>query len=183
MENLRDYIKVYNDILDEEFLTKLLEKIEQETFETIDSDGLRFDQASLTDTDWKISFEGEDVSPIEAFSSLIYNASVSYFEEIKTPLLPELEGFEGVKIRKFKQGYAHKLHLDVNDHKSAKRFLTVLIFLGRGKVNVAFPNLKATIQLSGNSVLLFPPTWMFPYEVTGVSQENSYVVSSHLHYV
>lgn len=184
MENLRDYIKIYNNILDEEFLDKLLEKIHHESFEKVTLEGIQFEQLSLTDkNNWNVQFENEDVSALEAFSSLIYNASVSYFEDVKAPLLPELQGFEGVKIRKFQEGYFHKLHLDVNDHKSAKRFLSVLIFLGKGNVNVSFPNLNATIQMTSNSVLLFPPTWMFPYEVTGSSQEPAYVVTSHLHYV
>lgn len=184
MENLRDYIKVYNNILEEEFLEKILEKINNESYEKVELEGINFEQLSLTEkNNWNIQFENESVSTLEAISSLIYNASVSYFEDVKAPLIPELQGFEGVKIRKFKDGYFHKMHLDVNDYKSAKRFLTVLIFLGKGNANVSFPGMGATIQMASNSVLLFPPTWMFPYEVTCSSEEPAYIVSSHLHYV
>lgn len=183
MENLRDYIKIYNNILDEQFLAKLVESVNAQSFEKIELEGISFEQTSISDKNLKIAFEGEDVTLEETFSSLIYNASVLYFEDVKVPLLPELQGFEGLKIRKFTEGQAHNLHLDVNDYKSAKRFLTVLIFLGSGNVDVTFPSLKTTIRMSNNSVMLFPPTWMFPYEIKGASQEPAYAVTSHLHYV
>lgn len=181
MDNLRDYIQVYDDILDKETCDAIIKRFEEEKLlQTIESEIYKFDQLNVSKADnWK---EQNDT-----LSDLAFSAATAYFNDVNVPLIPELKGFEEIRIKRFRpdQNERFELHVDVNMYLSAKRFLTVYCFLNtpEGGSEIYFPTVDLSIKPRAGRVAVFPPMWMFPYEIQTPTSNNSYLVGTYLHYM
>tara|TARA_Y100001934_G_C12201099_1_gene701266 strand:+ start:377 stop:928 length:552 start_codon:yes stop_codon:yes gene_type:complete len=104
-----------------------------------------------------------------------------------TEWFPDRVFFEELRIKKYepKTDDQFALHVDVQDHLSAKRYLAFLIYLNDdfkgGETD--FPYNKLTIKPETGKVLVFPPTWQYPHIGMPVkSGKPKYVMSTYLHY-
>ena len=190
--NLQDYVKLYDKILDDQTCDDFLEIIKKANFERIESDLFKFKQTIITDDMmWHLDdmeVDENEASPLhiqDIFSGLFFSAATNYFQDTELPLVPELEGFENIGIKKFESGDFYKLHSDVNDYKSAKRFLSVMIFLeNTDNCAIRFSNRSiCDITPVRGSILVFPPHWLFPYEVVCRDDATMMYAHSYLHYV
>ena len=100
----------------------------------------------------------------------------SYFPELA------LEEFR-VKRYRAKTGQQFSDHVDVGSLSSSKRYLSFLYYLNDdflGGETQFFPDLR--IKPVRGSVVVFPPTWMFPHAGLPVDVGTKYIMSSYLNY-
>jgi hypothetical protein len=181
VQNLQDYIKVYDDILDKETCANIITKFENEsTYESVKSEIYKFDQLNITQKEnWK--------DDSEMFSGLAYSAAVAYFNEIEVPVIPQLQGFEEIRIKRYRPSEDERfdLHVDVGDYRTAKRFLVIFTYLNDCEEGgeTEFPTLGVSVKPKAGRVLVFPPTWMFPHAGKAPISGNKYIIGTYLHYV
>lgn len=181
MQSLQDYIKVYDDILDKETCDLIIEKYEKSVeHEKVSSDIYRFEQLNITKLD-----EWKDIS--EMFAGLSYSAASAYFNDVEVPIVPQLEGFEEIRIKRYRpcEHERFDVHVDVGDHRTSKRFLVIFCYLNDVEEGgeTTFPTLGLKIKPKAGRVLMFPPMWMFPHDARVPVSSNKYIVGTYLHYV
>jgi hypothetical protein len=181
MQNLSDYIKVYDDIISREDCDKMIAKYEKAIeHETVSSEIYKFEQLNIASNDnWK--------EESEMMSNLSYSGAVAYFNELNLPVVPQLHGFEEIRIKKYRPNENERFdtHVDVGDHRSAKRFLAIFCYLNDVDEGgeTEFPTLSISIKPKAGRVLIFPPMWMFPHTGMAPLSNNKYIIGTYLHYV
>jgi len=100
--------------------------------------------------------------------------------------LPEVKYLEEFRIKKYQVGGVDRFdeHVDVIDHKSAKRCLAMLFYLNDvnegGKT--IFPYQDKSFTPVKGSVIIFPPTWEYPHLGEPPISSPKYIMSTYLHY-
>jgi hypothetical protein len=76
------------------------------------------------------------------------------------------------------------LHVDVEDHKSAKRYLAFLYYLNDDFTGgeTEFPHHNKKIVPKQGSVIVFPPNWQYPHAGLRVNRGVKYIMSTYCHY-
>ena len=100
---------------------------------------------------------------------------------------PDRFYFEELRVKKYEPGTEDQfgLHVDVQDHATAKRYLAFLVYLNDdfkgGETDFPYNNL--TVKPKTGTVLVFPPTWQYPHRGLPVKSGNAkYIMSTYLHY-
>ena len=100
---------------------------------------------------------------------------------------PKKFGFEPPKIKRYMPGGQDRFpdHVDVLDHKTAKRFLVAFLYLDdneKGETVLSPKDGRFVSFCSLGSLLLFPPLW--PWRHAGIFpiDKPKYIVGSYLHY-
>ena len=111
----------------------------------------------------------------------------SYKKDVSSSkYLPEIKYIEEFRIKKYEVGGVDRFdeHVDVIDHKSAKRCLAMLFYLNDvdegGKT--IFPHHHKEFTPVKGSVIIFPPTWEYPHLGEPPVSNPKYIMSSYLHY-
>ena len=111
----------------------------------------------------------------------------SYKKDVpSSKYLPEIKYIEEFRIKKYEVGGVDRFdeHVDVIDHKSAKRCLAMLFYLNDveegGKT--IFPHQHKEFTPVKGSVIIFPPTWEYPHLGEPPVSNPKYIMSSYLHY-
>jgi hypothetical protein len=111
----------------------------------------------------------------------------SYKKDVSSSkYLPEIKYIEEFRIKKYEIGGVDRFdeHVDVIDHKSAKRCLAMLFYLNDvdegGKT--IFPHHHKEFTPVKGSVIIFPPTWEYPHLGEPPVSNPKYIMSSYLHY-
>ena len=181
MQNLSDYIKVYDDIISREDCDKMIAKYEKAVeHERVQSEIYQFEQLNIASNDnWK--------EESEMVSNLSYSGAVAYFNELNLPVVPQLQGFEEIRIKKYRpdENERFDVHVDVGDYRSAKRFLVIFAYLNDVEEGgeTEFPTLGISVKPKAGRVLIFPPMWMFPHAGKAPVSGNKYIMGTYLHYV
>ena len=107
--------------------------------------------------------------------------------EIKENQWPEKFGFEPPKIKRYtpSTGEWFPEHVDVLDHRTARRFLVAFLYLDHNKRGSTVLNPKGETFVSScktGSVLLFPPMWPWLHTGCFPVDKPKYIVGSYLHY-
>ena len=110
-----------------------------------------------------------------------------YIKDVATAkYLPKIKFIEEFRIKKYEVGGEDRFdeHVDVINHKSAKRCLAMLFYLNDvekgGKTIFPYHNKEFT-PIKG-SVIIFPPTWEYPHLGEPPISNPKYIMSSYLHY-
>ena len=129
-------------------------------------------------------YHRKTVSNLFNYFSLALN---SYKKDVPTSkYLPEIKYIEEFRIKKYEIGGVDRFdeHVDVIDHKSAKRCLAMLFYLNDvdegGKT--IFPHHHKEFTPVKGSVIIFPPTWEYPHLGEPPVSNPKYIMSSYLHY-
>ena len=111
----------------------------------------------------------------------------SYKKDVpSSKYLPDIKYIEEFRIKKYEVGGVDRFdeHVDVIDHKSAKRCLAMLFYLNDvdegGKT--IFPHHHKEFTPVKGSVIIFPPTWEYPHLGEPPVSNPKYIMSSYLHY-
>lgn len=176
MKLVEDYIKTYGDVLRSDECKHLRDKIDQEQLIEVIDESFSYRTKSIHGVS---GWGDEDL----VLSSLAFHAAQEYFDEIKVPLIPQIEGFESVQVIRMQDDDFMDVHVDVNSQNSAKRYLTVIAFLSDFAGQVIFPTIETHISPVAGSVLVFPPTWMFPYAINPTKGTINHFAMTYLHYI
>ena len=179
MSEVKDFIRVYDDIMTEKECTALIEKYEADhiLWDKIETEPAKFTQLNISKIpEWR--------EQGEFFANLIYSGVQHYFDDVAAPIVPPTSGFEEIIIRKYLQGSSDKydLHIDVGGIGSSKRYLACMSFLNDSDDSVEFPSLDFRVEFKRGRVLMFPPTWMFPYTISSSEDTSKYIMATYLHY-
>ena len=182
-----NYIRVYENVMTNEKCQRLIKMFESDTEHHQIQDcgqGATLTQVNLLhspDTVWKNEANG--------ITNTIVNYAHLYKKDcdIKDNQWPEKFGFEPPKIKRYmpdgKESFPD--HVDVLDHKTARRFLAAFIYLDnneKGQTIISPKDGKFVSFCIRGSLLLFPPLW--PWMHTGMPpiDKPKYIVGSYLHY-
>ena len=179
--SLRQFIKVYDDILDEdlcEFLILCFDMAKNK-HEVVKNDKICFTQLNL-------SFSQSDLNNtlVRKVQDVISQYRQDMWEE--TAWWPKNTlALEEFRIKRYNGGTqdCFETHVDVGDHNSARRYLALLFYLNDnfyGGETKFLP--RKYIKPKAGSVLVFPPTWQYPHAGLKVLTGTKYIMSTYLHY-
>ena len=189
-----EYIKVYDNVIDEVSCNALIEKFEDshEIFETV----------HMEDGNEVISFEQIDLHKHEAWASVqqgmleVFQDYIMHYKidcKILPKQWPETYGYEAIRMKRYlNNGYDRfDTHVDVRDYASARRFLAFFIYLndveeggetdfvGLYRVGTRMPYY---IRPQRGRLLMFPPTWTYPHAGLKPVSGMKYFIHSYCHY-
>ena len=189
-----NYIKVYDDAIDEVSCKMLIEKFEDshEYFQTIhQEDGderISFEQITLVDhEEWKSVQNGM----LELFQDYILHYKVD--SKINKKQWPETYGYEAIRMKRYLANNYDRFdtHVDVMNYETSRRFLAFFIYLNDvdegGETEFMGFNKEGTylpyeIQPKRGRLLMFPPMWPWPHAGKKPISGMKYLIHSYCHY-
>ena len=180
MKELKDYVRVYDNVFREdecEYLIDLFEETRDREVLKYRTKAYNFDQLELNTSKWGASHCNS------LYTSLVpvYN---KYFEEVGVSDYVEVHGVEALRIKKYQKGsdQQFKTHIDVTDHATARRYAVAIVYLNDNDGCTVFPNLDVKVVPKAGRVVVFPPMWMFPHAGLTPKDCDKYIMMTCLHY-
>lgn len=193
MDNLGNYIKVYDNVIPSAVCENLITLFESK--ETQESDFTRVSSMEWDGGHYRKFLESEIVyipgfkeyvMPLYSAAQRSYARYASHFGEF----FPQKIGFENFRMKRYDpNGYDQfGWHVDVGDFQSARRFLVMFFYLNDveegGETEFKYINGKTfgTITPKCGRMVVFPPTWMFPHIGQKPISGPKYILSTYAHY-
>jgi len=195
MNQLLDYIKVYDDVLDENICQNLID-----TFETFNPQKSPFYRQSKNswDLDYRQFYEFDIARVVEFnhFINPVYNVAKNIFARYNREcgrFFPEKMGFEDLRIKRYDANGIDQFgwHADVGNYASARRFLVMFFYLNDveegGETEFQFSGDYSkvpdfTVKPKRGRIVVFPPMWMFPHRGCMPISGSKYILSTYAHY-
>lgn len=185
---LKDYIRVYDDVLDESLVKNIMEYAKDVKWERWERQGRpQFSQYNVTDY--------VQNNPDSAWAKIhrrlvesVQGVSERYMEEVSCrDNWPAENALEQFRLKKYIVEKEDRFdpHVDVGDHSSARRFLALFYYLNDVDEGgeTWFTNNGLTIKPKAGTCLLFPPTWTFPHAGLPPVSNDKYIIGTYLHYL
>lgn len=189
-EWLAHYITFYPQQLSEHICSQLVSRFDAEPARQIErcqgGGHFRFQQTDVTkaaheNTDWHYLH----TAAFRALESGVfrYRRDTHYDD---TPRFPPQFGYEHLRINRTlnngRDGFGN--HVDVGDHASARRFLTLLFYLTTVEEggDAAFPGLDIALKPTTGALLCFPSNWVYLHCGLKPLSHPKYIMTSFLHY-
>jgi hypothetical protein len=175
---MKSHIKVYDvkDYFNDFDCKHLIDLFNDEAnIEHHDTPGYKFDQVNVNKV---LPFMAKD------FAKMCNKLAIQYFKSLNIyDYIPEY-GFEEVRIKRYSANDGgFKPHVDVVDHASAKRFLTFIMYLNDNDGYTRFTNLDLQVKPTMGTMLVFPPTWMFPHSGETPTSGEKFIMMTSLTYL
>lgn len=179
MNNLTDYIRVYNDVISKESCRHIIEEYERHSdyIQEHDTPLYKFHQLDLNHTP-------DLVGLANAYANSLMPCYEDYFNTFGLRSFVNLDTWEDVRIKKYLKGSGDefKTHVDVTDHASAARFCIAIMYLNDNDGLTTFPSLGIGVEPKAGRVVIFPPTWMYPHNGKSPTNDDKYIMMTCLHY-
>ena len=188
-DKLVDYIRVYDDVVDEDFCQRAIE-----LFESDESIHQRIDQEQRP-TFTEVNISQQYIAKNTAWFETNVVAQKSYVDCVSEymdemdigPDFPDRYAFEEFRLKRYVAGTddEFKDHVDIGDYNSARRFLVCFLYLNDVKDGgtTEFPKLGHTVTPKCGRMLVFPPLWMFRHAGRPVIRGTKYILGTYLHYL
>tara|TARA_R100000005_G_C4957207_1_gene175334 strand:+ start:269 stop:880 length:612 start_codon:yes stop_codon:yes gene_type:complete len=188
-DKLTDYIRTYDNVVDDDFCSRAIEQFEQD--ESIQEKIDREQRPTFTEVNISKQYIQKNTAWYETnlVANQAYVQCVSeYMDEMDLgPDFPAKYAFEEFRLKRYIAGTddQFKDHVDVQDYNSARRFLVCFLYLNDVKDggNTNFPKLDYSITPKRGRMLLFPSTWMFRHAGLPVIRGTKYILGTYLHYL
>ena len=181
-ENIKDYVKVYDNFLDKDFCKSVIKELQHNNWET-HSFYLPIKDEFITHVDdLSVSFNRKDEKCLE-LNKKVWNAINQYItKDFKCfgNWFDAWNGYTEVRYNKYIVGTKMKEHCDhihtIFDGK--RRGIPVLSIVGalnedyEGGDFIMWETEK--IELPQGSIMIFPSNFMYPHKVTPVTQGTRY---------
>jgi len=184
---LKDYIKVYDGMVEDKLCDKIIEAFESTGYEFCD----REQRPSFNELNITQLYKKEDPiwKPLkEKVMNRFIDATELYIQDLDVDQdFPQEYAFEEFRIKMYRNNEYDEFrdHVDVGDYNSARRFLVCFLYLNDvgagGYTN--FPKLNHAITPKRGRILLFPSTWQYRHSGQQPITNNKYIVGSYQHYV
>ena len=188
-----NYIKVYDDVIDETSCKELIKRFEDEheMYETVHQEegdsAISFEQLNLFTQGWTDVQKGL----LELFQDYIVHYKLDC--NIYDKMWPEKYGYEAVRMKRYLSNDYDRFdpHVDVMNHESARRFLAFFIYLndveegGETKfMNINTPGtyIPYEVKPKRGRLLMFPPTWQYYHAGVKPVSNRKYIIHSYCHY-
>jgi len=185
---LKDYIKVYDDAVDNNFCLNAIRLFEESTkvYPIKSADKIQCSAMNLTN-------EAEQNNNKEcqllqnAILQPIIDTGIRYYTETQCEKYwPSKNALEQIKMIKYsaKDGDYFGLHMDIGDAESSKRFLAYHIYLSDvdsgGELEFVLAGVK--IAPKKGRIVMHPSTWQYPSLEHKPISQNLYKLTTYLHY-
>jgi len=189
-----NYIKVYDDVIDEVSCKMLIEKFEDshEYFKTVhvddDDNAISFEQITLVEhEEWKSVQDGM----LEVFQDYIMHYKIDC--NIMAKQWPETYGYEAIRMKRYLANDYDRFdsHVDVMNHETSRRFLAFFIYVNDVEeggetqfLNINKPGTYIPYQIKPQRgrLLMFPPTWQYYHAGLKPVSGMKYLLHSYCHY-
>mgnify|MGYP001576855572 FL=1 len=188
-----NYIKVYDDVIDETSCKELISKFEDEheVFETVhEEDGdnaISFEQLNLYVAGWDTAQRGL----LDLFQDYIVHYKIDC--NVYDKMWPEKYGYEAVRMKRYLDNDYDRFdpHVDVLNYETSRRFLAFFIYLndveegGETKfLNINTPGtyIPYEVKPKRGRLLMFPPTWQYYHAGLKPVSGYKYIIHSYCHY-
>ena len=184
-DKLVDYIRVYDDVVDEEFCQRAIE-----LFESDESIHQRIDQEqrpTFTEVNISQQYIAKNTAWFETnvVGQKAYVDCVSeYMDEMDIgPDFPDRYAFEEFRLKRYVAGTSDEFkdHVDIGDYNSARRFLVCFLYLNDVKDGGYTEFIDGTkIQPKTGRILIFPATWTYIHRGYPPETETKYICTGWL---
>ncbi len=178
MMELKDFIKIYHNVMPLEMCDSLIVNYDISSKITHNNDVGVFSEVNIN----QHSTNRELIRNVTYLQTAIFN---HYRQEIMPFTMPNPTNYEEYRVKRYDVGGKFDWHIDVADHNSARRYLAFLWYLSDNKdtgKTVFFKDTPLEFTPQKGSVLVFPPLWLFPHKGSTVEHGHKYIMSSYLHY-
>ena len=184
---LKDYIKVYDALFEDEFCDTVIETVNNCELTTIDKD----QRPSFSEFNISQRYLAKDPSWMgiqKKIQDVFIDCVQLYMQSLKVEVdFPEKYAFEEYRIKRYENdGHDQFMdHVDVGDYNSARRFLVLFLYLNTVEIggNTEFPRLSHSVSPQKGRVLMFPATWQYRHAGRPPESDKKYIVGTYLHYL
>ena len=198
MKLIKDYIRVYDDVIDKDLCGQLIDCMDTnpDLHQRIESDlrpqCTQFNFTKLYQTD-KVKWE-----PMHYLLQAAYMCCINLYKTeagVKEKFQNDV-ALEEFRITKYNSSFQDdctlpsghsdqdKEHVDVQDYNSARRYLGMILYLSEpNEGEDVFPHINYYIKPKCGRMLVFPSNWMFPHLSKPCRKTAKYQVGSYLHYL
>lgn len=191
MNNLAHYVRVYDNVFDEETCNKMIELFDKET--PITTPNMRKSSHSW-DQDYR-SFMELDIARQDTYKEIVpsYYARVRqvydhYKSVVDSSFFPQQFAFEDARLKRYEANDHDQFgwHIDVGDKASSSRYLVMFAYLNdveEGGETEFQSDFEFTVKPVRGRMVVFPPMWMFAHRGKKPISGPKYILSTYLHYV
>lgn len=172
---LTDYIKVYDNVLSEDFCKSLINSFEDTASIAHDTEYLKFNQININTSPNQFCF-------LDDIFEISEQVSARYFKDCNIQYVPNY-AYEHCKMKKYSEGGYFGPHIDSADTSSGNRFLVLLYYLNTVEIGgeTEFVNdLSVSVKPVQGSVLVFPSNFLYPHRANIPSSNSKYIMSTYL---
>jgi hypothetical protein len=189
-----NYIKIYDDVLDNDSCQNLIDKFEKskDLLENVNVDdgdnAIAFKQLTLLNhDDWK-PFQDSMLQVFQHYI-MLYKIDCKVFKM----MWPEEYGYEAIRIKRYLPNDYDRFdpHVDVMTHETSRRFLAFFIYLNDveegGETEFINLNKEGTylpykVTPKRGRLLMFPPMWPWYHAGRKSVSGKKYLLHSYCHY-
>ena len=183
-QDLRHFIRVYDDALPATWCTRLLKG-----FDVLSAHQARNGRelrAGLEESAWtelNVTRHGDPLT-VGFFRGRIDEALVRYNADVSLDIpIPNSPAFADLVLKRYRPHSAERfqLHFDAINHLSS-RYMVLLWYLNgveRGG-GTRFPKLGVEVAARAGRLLMFPPYWMYKHEGLPPESGDKYILSTYL---
>ena len=186
---VKDYIKHYKKALDPSLCRNIIDLGKKESLERWEQKGRpQWNMFNITHEIEKKDAKEEWIKVHQQLIMAIKGCAEAYMTQTKCKEYWPIENsFEQIKLKHYdkERNDRFDVHVDVGNHDSARRFLSIFFYLNdvdKGG-ETCFHNIDYNVKPKEGSVLIFPPTWMFPHSGKAPLSHDKWIVSTYLHYL
>ena len=184
MDELKDFIQIYDDALEPnicDFLISMFEQVTDKQEKIINDRKPNFTQFNLTQNR-ELTEEVNQVQNHLIQKTFEYRNK--YYEFVDKRVFPEQHAFEQYRIKRYvpNENEAFDAHVDVVDHETSRRFLSFFWYLNDVEVGGETQFKDLIINPKKGRLIVFPPLWMFPHKGLDPISGPKYIISTYLHY-
>ena len=183
MNQLTDYIRIYDDQVDADLCETIIDR-----FNFPDTPKFYVDREGRpTFHDLNLSQHPAWVEVKKKLEAAFDAAVDQYIEDVDCRHdFPQRWMFEQVRMKMYEPNGRDqfKTHVDVGDHSSAIRFLVGFLYLNDVEEGgeTSFPKLNYAVKPKCGRIVLFPPTWQYRHAGLPPVSSRKYIVGTYLHY-
>lgn len=189
-KDLNSLVREYPSSLDAETCNMIIRRFEQDTAnqQKISMPGHR----SFTEINVSSVSDWHDIHDLLVDKTIDVLPHYSKDIGLDSRQLPEQYGFEQIRIKRYipNTNDEFRLHVDVGDHSSARRFLVCFWYLNdvQSGGETVFPRFLSNgsarvVKPIQGQLLIFPPMWMFLHAGNKPISNPKYIIGTYLHYL
>lgn len=177
-QSLRDYIQVYESILDADFCEDIIRRFEDE-----EDNHVRRGMPNIRKFTELNLDELEGWRPVLKTLERTAEQCLAQYRETCPGMIPPHHEFESFRIKRYEpdKGEVFARHVDAYDSVSALRYLVLFWYLNDVEEGgeTWFPHLRIRVRPRRGRVLMFPPFWMYEHAGLKPVSNAKYIVGSY----
>jgi hypothetical protein len=186
---LKDYIKVYDGTVDDNFCRNAIRLFEESTNKVYPievADKIQCSAMNLTEEAEKNNIT-EFITLQNAIVQPIVDAGIQYYTDVQCDKYwPSKNALEQIKMVRYsaKKGDYFDLHIDIGDLESSRRFMAYHIYLSDVETGgeMEFPLASVKITPKRGRIVMHPSTWQYPSIEHKSTSQDLYKLTTYLHY-